>query len=207
MADHDNVLAPSFAAIGIEVVLQADKGQHLATQIDVIATLGIGQCTLGQFNALDHHIEGNDVVGVADSHQEAVDDGKGERQADLHTGSFSRDAVQIDRAAQGSDVAFDDIHAHPATGEVGYRLGGREPRLEDQVVYLLIRQRGGWADQTALDGFLLDPGFVETSSIIPNFDDDTVGVVIGIEIQGATGGICLPAAVALPIQCHDPSSF
>ena len=73
-----------------------------------------------------------------------------------------------------------------------------KPGSKIQVVYLLIRQRGGGIDQTALDGFLLDPDFVETGTVIPNFDDDTVGVVIGVEIQGAAGGF----ACQQPLFCR-----
>ena len=196
VADDHDVFPATSGALDIEIVLQPDKRQHFAAQIDVVAPLGIGQRALGQLHAFDHHVEGDDVVGRADAHQKTIDDGQSERQPDLDPGAEAGFAVEFDTATQGLDVAFDHIHAHPAAGEIGDGLRRGEAGFEDELVDLLIRQGGIGGDQAAFLRLLQDPGLVEAGAIVLNFDDDAAGVMVGVEFQAAAGILAVGGVLA-----------
>ena len=53
---------------------------------------------------------------------------------------WPRVGVDVDPAAQRLDVAAHDVHADAAAGDVGDLLGGREARLEDQLMDVVGRR-------------------------------------------------------------------
>ena len=118
MAHYHYVFPSSRLALDVEMLLQTNEGQHLAAQVDVVASQGVLQCIFGQLDTLDHHVQGDDVVSAANPHQEAVYDGQGQGQADPDQGALAGFAIQFDAATQRLNVAFDHIHADPAPGQL-----------------------------------------------------------------------------------------
>src|ERR1035437_1838621 len=141
---------------------QANKGQRLVAQFEVVQVTDIGW----QFDTLDHHVERNDEVRTADADMKAIDDRQGQRQTQPHGGALPRHRLDIERAAQGLDVAAHDIHANAAPGKVGNLLRRGKARREYQSIDVLIGEYGIGGHHTALDGFLENALAVEAAAIV-----------------------------------------
>src|SRR5262249_11844918 len=120
---------------------------------------------------------------------------EGERQAHGEGRALAFDAVDRQGSAQRLDVALDDVHADTAAGDVADGPGGREPRLHDEAMDLLVAWRVTGCDQAALEGALEDALAVQAAAIVGNLDRDAAGVVIGIQIQPARGGLAALASL------------
>ena len=97
------------------------------------------------------------------------------------------DAVQVDAAAQGLNVAFYHVHADAPAGQVADRIGGGEPGFENQVVDFFVGQGCALGDQAAFDGFVQDFFLVQAAAVVADFDHDAACVVIGVELERAFG--------------------
>ncbi len=80
-----------------------------------------------------YQIEGHGVLLAPHADEQHLDDGEGERQSKLESGSASERGLDVHRSLQTRDRRAHDVHAHSATTEVAHRLRRREPRVEDQV--------------------------------------------------------------------------
>jgi hypothetical protein len=80
-------------------------------------------------------------------------------------------------AAQRLDAALDDVHADAAAGQVGHLLGGREARLEDELVDLPSDSDWRSCDQPLLDRLLQDALAVEAAAVVAHLDDDAARLV------------------------------
>ena len=117
----------------VEVLAQADVRDQLAAHIGQMLAVGRLHVGLRQLDALQRVGQRQHKEGVADAHQQAVDDGQRQRQAQRHRGPQAGLAGHVDRAAQAVHPLPHHIHAHAAAGDIGDLLGRRKARLEDEA--------------------------------------------------------------------------
>src|SRR5581483_12227527 len=101
---------------------------------EVVVALG------GEFDAFLDAVQGQHEARLSDGDLEAIDDGECQRQPHGNPRAEAFLAVDADRATQGGDVAFDDIHPDATAGKVGDLFGRRESRLENKGENLTVGQ-------------------------------------------------------------------
>src|SRR6266700_4596247 len=178
---HHHVLALTGLARYLEYIAQAQQRQHLPAQIHVSAFAHPRRIFGRELHAFEDHVQRYHVAGAPDTHQEAVDDGQREGQADRNRAAFAFFAVDADAAAQRFDVATDHVQADASPGDVGDPFCGGEPRLHDEAQDFLVAQVLYWRGEAALDGASENLLAVQPAAVVRHFDHDTARLVVGVE--------------------------
>ena len=105
---------------------------------------------------------------------------------------------QIDRAAHVLDGALDHVHADAAAGQRRDGLRGREARMEQELVELMVGQRGAGRDQPLLLRLGADARRVEAAAIVLDGDQHLRAGMHGV--QSIRPCSVLPAAVRLAVS-------
>src|SRR6185437_9561688 len=128
---------------------------------------------------------------------ERRNDGEGERDLDDEERPLAVLGLHLYRAADLLHVAAHHVHADAAARDAGHRAGGRETRLEDEVVDLLLAHgvEIALARQAHHRRLALDALGIEAAAVIADLDDDVAALVIGVERDRA--GLGLAGAQAL----------
>ena len=94
--------------------------------------------------------------------------------------------VDFDTAAERTDIAFNHIHADPASRYIGDRGGGRKTGFEDQLPDILIwhRIRHRHAALARLGQYLFT---MQTGAVVGHFDNDIAALMKGAQRDGAAG--------------------
>ena len=147
-----------------------------AVDLDVLAT---------GLNHLDHRLQWQHKFGLAHADHEAVNDGQGQRQPNVHLQAAPGVAGQLERAAQGLDVAPHHVHAHATARQVGDLLGGGKTRLENQHVDGVVGRHHALLHQAPVPGALQHPVAVDAAAIVFNADQNAAGFMLGTQDQFA----------------------
>ena len=83
---------------------------------------------------LHHGAEWQHVHDVRHPHEQAADDGEGQREPEGELRALDRRSVStIDESAELLEVGAHDVHPDAAPGHLGHLGGGREAAGEDEV--------------------------------------------------------------------------
>ena len=139
-------------------------------------------------DALFDEIERYHERGSTHADLETVDDRQRQRQADANQRSQARFALHLHRAAKRGDVAFHDIHAHAASGQIRHLLRGGEPGFEDEPISFGVRQRPRRVNEPALDGLLADAFTVQAAAVVGYLDDHGTCLMVRAQAHDAREG-------------------
>ena len=119
------------------------------------------------------------------------DDGERQRNLDGEAQPLALHRLHVDGAADLIDVVADDIEAHAAAGDAGDRLGGREARIEDELLDLLLGHalEIGLGRKPVGEHLLADARGVEAAAVVSHADHDLPALVIGGEPDRAGLGL------------------
>ena len=149
--DDDHLLEVLGRAGAVQQVPQAQEGDQALADVEEGVAGGVLGQVRGQFHDLVHGGEGDDIAFVRRFHQQPVDDGQRERQAERDRGAMPRFALHLDRAAQAVDRLSDHIHPDATARQFGHLGRGRKARLEDQAEERLVVGRRALGQQAVLD--------------------------------------------------------
>ena len=179
--------------VDAEQTVDIDEAHILAPRHDDVVLVGdaLDVGALGT-QAFDDVGQRQHEALLTDRNHHAVEHREREGQRQHEAGALARRRVDDDSPAETGDIAPDHVHADPAAGNGGNRIGGRKAGQEDQVVDLLVRHADTGGDKAALHRFLQNAGAVDAPSVILHFDDDAARAMPRRKVDGAAARLSDP---------------
>ena len=170
----DDLLDVGVLPLDEEALPERDVGDQVIAHAGEVVAVRPRHVLPGELDALVHQGEREHEEVAADPHQEALDDGQGERDAHHDPGPLPVHAGDLYGAAQLVDGPLHHVHADPAPRDAGDLLRGGEAGGEDEREELLLGELGGGGDDAALDRLGPDRLLVQTRSVVLDGDEDAV---------------------------------
>ena len=139
-----------------------------------------------QHDALDvvqrHRVE---IISYGD-HERPVH-GNREGNPEDEAGALARTGSNLDAAAELLDLAVNNVHPDATPGNLGHGFGGGEAGSQHELRDFLVRQRGPFRHQAALDGLGTHRFHVDAGAVITDLDHHVSAFAGESQVDAASG--------------------
>src|SRR5882724_5247814 len=144
-------------------------------------------------NARDFHDRRKRHGEQAATHAEEqrLNAGEGERGAKLECGALALFRGNLNGSLEAIEDGSNDVHTDPAARHFGDFGGSAQASFKNKIESVLLGEALGFFgfQKFGLDGACAEPGKIDAATIVAYFNDDLSALMIGVEIDGAAGGL------------------
>src|SRR5207244_1050846 len=117
-----------------------------------------------------------------------------QRQSQPGSRAFTGAGLDADAGLHALQNALHYVHAYATSGDLSDFLGGAEARTKYEIQGFHVAQPRGLlgCDQPHLDGFGPNSGRVDTPSIVSDFQNDLVALMVGVQLENSFGTLAHP---------------
>src|SRR3954464_6335949 len=166
---------------------KAYERQHFAAQLEDFVLVHAVDLVLFCARDLLHTGERYRVDLFSDVEEQRLDDRHGERHLQQEGGALAEFAADLDCAFQPIDHRLHDVHADPASGNLGDLFGSAKAGMEDKLQSFRLAQAISFLmrDDAALDRACNNFLYVDAIAVVTDLDHHLVPLVIGIQAERA----------------------